>query len=82
MPTSAAYCSIGPRAWRLVPTKHTSLPSPTVFSMKRFARSRPLIDSRTSRMWIWLRTPWMYGAIFGFQLLRRWPKWMPASMSS
>src|ERR1041384_6965409 len=33
-------------------------------------------------MWIMFRLPWIYGAIFGFQRLTRWPKCTPASTSS
>jgi hypothetical protein len=32
-------------------------------------------------MWILLRWPKMYGAIFGFQRWVRWPKWAPDSRS-
>ena len=32
-------------------------------------------------MWTLLRTPKMYGAIFGFQRRVWWPKWTPASRS-
>ncbi len=32
-------------------------------------------------MWTWLRTPYRYGAMRGFQRRVWWPKWTPASRS-
>ena len=79
---SAQYCSTAARAWRLVPTKHTSLPLATVFAMNLRASRRPLMVSLMSMIEMPFFVAKMYGFMRGFQFERRCPKMTPASTSS
>src|SRR5687767_7863424 len=70
------------RACRLVPTNRMRLPCEATSARYFLARSSPRIVSRTSMMWMRLRRAYIYGRIFGFQRLERWPKWTPDSTNS
>ena len=67
------------RAWRLVPTNRmVPLFEDSFFTYFIASWYMTRVFSRLT-MWILLRWPKMYGAIFGFQKRVWWPKWTPAS---
>ncbi len=63
---TASFC-IASRAERLVPTNSTVPPSATTCLMNAAASANSGCVFSRLMMWILLRSPKMYGSIFGFQ---------------
>ncbi len=78
-PERRAASAIGSCAWRLVPTNSTLPPAAAVWRTKSSARAKSGTVCDRSMMWTPLRSPKMYGFIFGFQRWVWWPKCAPAS---